>query len=160
MEAVDRKAYLILIARLVVSAAFILAALPKIQDPVAFATAVDGFRVVGGQLTVWVALILPWLELFIGLGFLAPQFRLGSGFLIGILLAVFMGLHLSAWMRGLDISCGCFGSESGDAAPNYFWLIGRNCALLLATIVVFRRDLRNEKSNHATNGVDQSGSFM
>jgi uncharacterized membrane protein YphA (DoxX/SURF4 family) len=160
MEAVDRKAYLILIARLVVSVVFILAALPKIQDPVAFATAVDGFRVISGQLTMWVALMLPWLELFIGLGILAPQFRLGSGFLIGILLAAFMGLHLSAWMRGLDISCGCFGSESSDPAPNYFWLIGRNFALLLATIIVFRRDLRHQKVNHATNEVDQSRSVV
>lgn len=157
METLDKKAYLILIARLLLAVAFILAALPKIQDPVAFAASVDGFRVVSGPLTVWVALFLPWLELVIGLGLLAPQLRLGSGFIIATLLIAFMGLHLSAWVRGLDINCGCFGPETGDAeAPNYIWLLGRNFALLLATIIVFRRDLRNPPANHATNEIDES----
>ncbi|NBB78812.1 MAG: DoxX family protein [Verrucomicrobia bacterium] len=153
MAVVDTKAYLILIARLVLSAAFILAALPKIQDPVTFATSVDGFRVVSGELTGWVALLLPWVELIIGLGLLVPQLRLGSGFIIGVLLVAFMGLHVSAWLRGLDINCGCFGPETADTAPNYFWLIGRNFALLFATILVFRRDLRNMPPIRPTNEV-------
>lgn len=143
MAVVATKAYLSLIVRLVLAAAFILAALPKIQDPVAFAASVEGFRVVGGELTQWVALLLPWFELVIGLGLLVPQLRLGSGLIIGVLLVAFIGLHLSAWLRGLDISCGCFGPETGDTAPNYLWLLGRNFALLLAVIFIFRRDLRN-----------------
>jgi uncharacterized membrane protein YphA (DoxX/SURF4 family) len=151
MEAVNMKAYLILIVRLVLAAAFILAALPKIQDPVAFATSVDGFRVVSDQLTVWVAVFLPWLELCIGLGLLLPHLRLGSSLIIGLLLVAFMSLHLSAWLRGLDISCGCFGPETNDTAPNYFWLLSRNFALLLATVAVFLRDVRNIPSDHRTN---------
>lgn len=154
MAVVDAKAYLILIIRLVLSAAFILAALPKVQDPVAFATSVDGFRVVSGELTVWVALLLPWIELVIGLGLLVPQLRLGSGLIIGVLLVAFMGLHLSAWSRGLDISCGCFGPETNDSAPNYLWLLSRNFALLLATIIVFRRDQRNTPPIRPTNEID------
>ena len=154
MAIVEAKAYLILITRLVIAAAFILAALPKIQDPIAFAASVDGFRVVGGELTMWVALLLPWVELVIGLGLLVPQLRLGSGFIIGALLVAFIGLHLSAWSRGLDISCGCFGPETRDTTPNYLWLLGRNFALLLATIIVFRRDLRNMPPIRPTNDFD------
>lgn len=154
MAVVDAKAYFILIVRLVLAAAFILAALPKIQDPVAFAAAVDGFRVVSGELTMWIALLLPWIELVIGLGLLVHQLRLGSGLIIGVLLVAFMGLHLSAWSRGLDISCGCFGPETSESAPNYLWLLGRNFALLLATVIVFRRDLRNMPASHPTNDVD------
>jgi hypothetical protein len=35
-------AYLILVGRLIVSAAFILASLPKVQDPAAFAISMEG----------------------------------------------------------------------------------------------------------------------
>ncbi|TVP79260.1 MAG: hypothetical protein EA353_06670 [Puniceicoccaceae bacterium] len=151
-----KGAYLILIARLVVAAAFILAALPKIQDPVAFAASVDGFRVVSGELTLWVAVFLPWLELVIGFGLLIPQIRLGSGVLISSLLLVFMGLHISAWMRGLDINCGCFTTEASTEPPNYIWLLVRNSGLLLATISVLYRDIRNLSAASGTIPIDES----
>lgn len=141
MGQINAKAYVTLIARLVVSAAFLLAALPKIQDPVAFAVSVEGFRVVSGQPALWVALALPWLELVIGLGLLVPKLRRGSGLIIAALLLLFIGLHASAWMRGLDISCGCYG-ESDDPA-NYPWLLLRNTGLLAATVAVSIRDWRN-----------------
>lgn len=142
MAELNKKAYLTLIARLVICGTFLLAALPKIQDPVAFAASVEGFRVMGGGLTQWVALILPWLELVVGFGLLIPQIRRGSGILIAILLIAFIGLHTSAWMRGLDVSCGCFGAHAASDAPNYLWLILRNTALLAACVCVNMRDWR------------------
>lgn len=136
----DYLAYLRLLARLAVAAAFLLAALPKIQDPVAFAASVQGFHVVGGELAGWIALVLPWLELVVGFGLLIPQLRRGSGSLILLLLLLFIGLHASAWARGLDVSCGCFGENETAAAPNYFWLIARNIALLAACLWVLAKD--------------------
>lgn len=144
------RAWFLLIGRLLVSAAFILAALPKIQDPVAFAASVDGFRVVSGQLTLWVALFLPWLELIIGLGLLIPQIRLGSGLLIAFLLAVFIGLHLSAWGRGLDITCGCFSTKRSEAPPNYLWLLIRNSSLLGATLAILAGDWQSLRRGKET----------
>lgn len=145
MDRLNFQAYFILIARLVLSAAFLLAALPKIQDPVAFAASVEGFRVVSGQTAVWVALLLPWLELVIGIGLLIPPIRRGSGLLVALLLIVFIGLHASAWMRGLDINCGCFGQSEGDTPVNYLWLILRNAALLAAAVAVLARDWRDSR---------------
>ena len=133
-------AYLILIGRLIVSATFILAALPKIQDPAAFATSVEGYRVVTGNLTAWIALALPWLELVAGFGLLIPQIRRGSALVINLLLIVFILLHASAWARGLDISCGCFSAHESYKTPDYLWLILRNICLLLACTCVMIRD--------------------
>ena len=133
-------AYLILIGRLIVSATFILAALPKIQDPAAFATSVEGYRLVTGNLTVWIALALPWLELVAGFGLLIPQIRRGSALVITLLLVAFILLHASAWARGLDISCGCFGADKSNKAPDYLWLILRNICLLVACTCVMIRD--------------------
>lgn len=145
MGQINTKAYLVLVARLIVAATFIMAALPKIQDPLAFAESVEAFRVVGSGFSSWTSIALPWLELVIGLGLLAPQIRRMSALLIIGLLVAFIGLHLSAWGRGLDISCGCFGENPTGEAPNYFGFILRNVGLLLAVCFVFIRDLRNPR---------------
>ena len=137
---------IVLLVRLVLVAAFLLAAIPKIEDPVAFAVSVESYRILTGQAVLWVALVLPWLELVIGLGLLVPKIRRASSLLIILLLFIFIGLHASAWIRGLDITCGCYATKS--VSSNYFLLISRNCALLIATIFVFTRDWRN----HALNG--------
>ena len=133
-------AYLILIGRLVVSAAFILAALPKIQDPAAFAVSVEGYHAVTAKLAMWIALVLPWLELVAGFGLLIPQIRRGSNLIIALLLVVFIVLHASAWARGLVINCGCFNAHESEKTPGYLWLILRNIGLLTACIFVLIRD--------------------
>ena len=129
------------LVRLVLVAAFLLAAIPKIQDPVAFAISVESYRILTGQAVLWVALVLPWLELVIGFGLLIPKMRRASSLLIILLLSIFVGLHASAWIRGLDIDCGCYAIES--VSSNYFLLISRNCALIIAAVFVLTRDWRN-----------------
>ena len=146
MGAINQKSLLVLIARLVLVGVFVMAALPKIQDPGAFANSVAAFRIIDSGLSGWVALLLPWLELVIGLGILIPAIRRTSGALIGLLLLLFIVLHTSAWVRGLDISCGCFGAETGEASADYRWLILRNVLLLGAVALVFRQDRRNNHS--------------
>ena len=136
---------IVLLVRLVLVAAFLLAAIPKIEDPVAFAVSVESYRILTGQAVLWVALVLPWLELVIGLGLLVPKIRRASSLLIILLLFIFIGLHASAWIRGLDISCGCYATKS--VSSNYFFLISRNCALLIATVFIFTRDWRNHTLN-------------
>ena len=142
---VRSMAYLVLLGRLIVSAAFILAALPKIQDPAAFATSVEGYRIVTGNLAMWIALVLPWLELVAGLGLLIPQIRRGSNLIIALLLIVFTVLHASAWARGLDINCGCFSPHGSEKAPDYLWLILRNLGLLTACVCVLICDWQNRQ---------------
>lgn len=154
MGELNAKAYLVLIARLVISATFLFAALPKIQDPAAFAVSVEGFRVIDGSWASWVALLLPWLELVIGIGLLIPQIRRGSGLLIAFLLLLFIGLHVSAWTRGLDINCGCFGYSEAEAPRDYLSLILRNAALFGASLMVLIRDWRNPREQNLTEDVE------
>ncbi len=146
MGAISQKSLVVLIARLVLAGVFVMAALPKTQDPGAFATSVAAFRVIGPGLSGWVALLLPWLELIIGLGILIPAIRRTSCALIGLLLLLFIALHTSAWVRGLDINCGCFGAETGEVSTDYRWLLLRNGLLLAATVLVLRQDRRNNHS--------------
>ncbi len=147
MAAISKRQLLVLIARLVLAGAFVMAALPKIQDPVAFANSVSAFQVIDSGLSGWVALLLPWLELVIGLGILLPVIRRTSSILIGLLLLLFIVLHTSAWMRGLDISCGCFGAEMGESSTDYRWLILRNSLFLGAAMLVLKQDKQKLRSN-------------
>ncbi|MEN8661119.1 MAG: MauE/DoxX family redox-associated membrane protein [Lentimonas sp.] len=131
-----------MVARLVVAGTFLLAALPKIGDPLAFAQAVAGFQLINGVLAHYVAIILPWFELIVGIGLVVPAIRRASGACISLLLITFIGLHASAWQRGLDISCGCFGTAT-EPTTNYSLLILRNLLFLIAVIWVMRRDFKS-----------------
>lgn len=132
-------------ARLVVAAVFAIAALPKIQDPIAFAASIYGYQVIDGALVSWTAIILPWLELTIAIGLLVPAIRRASGACIALLLVLFIGLHASAWQRGLDISCGCFGSQT-EPTTDYSLLFLRNLALLAATAWVLWGDCKSKSA--------------
>lgn len=144
MGKIDYQQLFLLIARLLLAGVFVLAALPKIEDPVAFSASVSAFRVVGPEFSNWVALILPWLELVIGIGILIPQIKSSSGILITTLLILFIGLHISAWARGLEIDCGCFGAEQAEKSTNYLWLVTRNALLLSACLLVLSKDLKGK----------------
>jgi putative oxidoreductase len=146
MATIMNRQLFVLLARLALAGVFVTAALPKIEDPVAFASSVGAFRIIDSELSAWVALLLPWLELVIGLGILLPAIRRTSSILVGLLLLLFIALHLSAWMRGLDISCGCFGAETGEASADYRWLILRNLLLLGAVTVVHKQDRQNHNA--------------
>lgn len=144
MDRISAKCLLLLIARLVLVWVFIRAGLPKVQDPVAFAASIDGYRVISGSLSMWVALFLPWLEIIISVGVLTPWLRRGSATIMALLLGLFIALHGSAWARGLDIECGCFGEST--SSPDYHWLILRNLGLLLITIFVLLATRRNKNT--------------
>jgi hypothetical protein len=55
------------------------------------------------------------------------RFAKSASFLITGMVAVFTILILSAWIRGLDISCGCFG---GTGEMNYPVKIAQNVGLI------------------------------
>jgi len=144
MVRVNASGLFALLAQLVLAWVFIRAGLPKVEEPAAFAVAIDGFRIVSGRVTLWLALSLPWLEIVIGIASLTPWLRRASHWTMAFLLLVFMGLHTSAWARGLDISCGCFG-ETADS-PDYHWLILRNLGLFLLAIFILRLDSGDKKT--------------
>lgn len=130
---------LLLVARLILSAVFLTAALPKLQDSAQFANDLAAYQIFGSRTSAWLVLILPWTELVCAIGLLTPWTRRACGILLSMLLISFIGLHLSAWTRGLEITCGCFGSGTES---NYLWLFTRNLLLLLTSAWILRRDFR------------------
>ena len=81
----------------------------KVRDPQLFLMHVRGFRMLPDPFAAWLALSLPWLEIFCGLGVIIGCLRRGGLLLLIACLVTFIIVLMSAWMRGLDIECGCFG---------------------------------------------------
>lgn len=122
-----------ILLRILIGGTFIWAGTVKVWDPSAFAQAVEGYRLLPHTGAVLVALYLPWLEIACGLTLLAGRLRSGSILVLAFLLIIFLSALISAWWRGLDISCGCFTSSS--QATGYLWPISRNLFLLTGLVL-------------------------
>lgn len=106
---------------------FFITGVMKLVDPRAFATAIEGYRLIEGLWAMVFALWIPWAECLVAIGLAWRSWRKEALMTLMLLLLAFQGALASALIRGLDISCGCFGAESGSSVG--FALI-RNGALM------------------------------
>ena len=99
--------YLTLFFRIVVGAIFLLASFDKIIDPAKFARDISNYHIVPLGLENTIALILPWLEFFIGTGLIIGVMVDGSIIISSVLLITFNIMIAQAMARGFNIDCGC-----------------------------------------------------
>jgi uncharacterized membrane protein YphA (DoxX/SURF4 family) len=96
-----------LIARLIVGYIFLTFAASKIAMPEKFANEIGNYGIMPFAILNIFALLLPWIEFFVGL-MLILGIRLKANSIISAgLLIIFIAAVASAMMRGLDINCGC-----------------------------------------------------
>ena len=99
--------YLTLFFRIVVGVIFLWASFDKIIDPVKFARDISNYHIVPLGLENTIALILPWLEFFIGTGLILGVMVDGSIIISSVLLITFNIMIAQAMARGFNIDCGC-----------------------------------------------------
>lgn len=97
---------------LVVAGIFIYAGALKMLDPVQFAHDVKNFQILPWPISVALGFYLPWLEIFCGFGLIFRLFYRGAISVLSVLIVVFTLATAAAKVRGLDITCGCFGHAS------------------------------------------------
>ncbi|MBN2415165.1 DoxX family membrane protein [bacterium] len=85
----------------------------KIADPFGFSVTVSNYRVIGIDPSRFVAVILPFLELATGLLLTAGVWTGAAAVLNATMMCGFLILVSQAFIRGLDISCGCFHLDEG-----------------------------------------------
>ncbi len=115
--------YLTMASRFLIGGMYIAASFYKIIEPASFAKSIWHYHMVPGSLINLVALILPWLELVIGLALIFGLAYRGAIWWANLLLVVFIIALTSTIMRGLDIDCGCFKAGQSATAPawNSLW---------------------------------------
>src|ERR1700720_1451343 len=112
----------------VVGAIFIYAGAIKVFDPIQFANDIDNYKILPWTISVGLAFYLPWLEILCGLALVARVLYRGGFSILVALIGIFIGATIAAKIRGLDITCGCFGHASKN------WSFSQPLALDLAIL--------------------------
>ena len=128
----------LLLVRLAMAAVFISAAIPKIQAPDLFAASVHPYELLPAWGVNTVALVLPWLELFIGVLLALGVWWRASAVWMVLLMVVFMAGFLSATARGLHIACGCCEVGENAKPTSVWWVVPRDASFLLGALIVAR----------------------
>tara|TARA_Y100001970_G_C13696448_1_gene585015 strand:- start:130 stop:573 length:444 start_codon:yes stop_codon:yes gene_type:complete len=100
--------YVILLSRFILGIIFIYASIDKIIDPVSFSSTIDNYHISPYSLNNIAALVIPWLELIIGVFLICGIFINGSSFIAILLLLFFIFILTQALLRGINVDCGCF----------------------------------------------------
>ena len=100
------------IVDVIIGGIFIYAGAIKFLDPVQFANDIDNYKILPWTISVGLAFYLPWLEILCGLALILRRLYFGGLSILTGLVAVFLVATTAAKIRGLDITCGCFGHAS------------------------------------------------
>lgn len=114
MRSILSNKYLLLLIRIFLAFIFIYAGVEKISNPSAFSQAIANYKLLPIGLVNIFALGLPWIEVISGILLLFGILVKENSFIISLLLAVFIGAIIISLARGLDITCGCFGTINGS----------------------------------------------
>lgn len=107
-----KKVWWPLFIRIILGLVFVVASVDKIRHPSAFAEVIYNYQILPEQFINIAAIVLPWLELFLGGCLLLGVWLPGAVVLTNMLLFSFFAALLFNIARGLDIACGCFSTSS------------------------------------------------
>lgn len=132
------KRALLLVCRVGLGAMFLYSAWTKLPDMTAFAVDVANYRILPAQLVPFAAAWVVGLEVVLGLALLTGLLARAAAFVTFGMMLVFIAGLSQALLRGIDLSCGCFG---GDEAASWGTVI-RDVGLLVPAAIVWLVRLR------------------
>ena len=151
-----------LILRLVLGSIFVAAGVTKIwpvkvttapftmtvtsyaPDASEFAGSVLNYRVPPRALNNLVAITFPWIELLAGGLLMCGIWKRASTVVITVLMVVFLIVIGQAVARGLNISCGCFGTVEGRKVG--LTALAEDTAMFAAALWLLWRDKEKEEN--------------
>jgi uncharacterized membrane protein YphA (DoxX/SURF4 family) len=146
----SNKIFLFVI-RLIIGGVFIYAAYDKIIHPDEFAKAINNYKILPLFLVNIMAIVLPVLELVTGLLLILGIFTKANTAIIATLLIVFIIALTSAWIRGLDINCGCFSLETTSTKSDIGLRIVEDLLMLAGCLLIYK--FTNGKINNNPEGI-------
>ncbi|HEY3173429.1 MAG TPA: MauE/DoxX family redox-associated membrane protein [Thermoanaerobaculia bacterium] len=144
--------------QIALGAVFVAAAIPKILDPPAFAHMIYNYRLLPGGLINGLALVMPWIELCVGLALVLGVWKREAALVAGALLVVFLVAIGWNLVRGHAIDCGCFdvrsaGKSREELLTDMRWVLLRDGGLLiLAAQVLAATSARAASSSRLSRG--------
>lgn len=132
--------------RLILGAIFVFASLDKAIHPADFAQAVHNYQILPDSWINLTAIILPWLELVLGVLLILGVWLPGAVLLTNLLLGSFFGVLLFNTARGLNVHCGCF-TTSVEGDPATTWYLIRDSIFMLFAGYLFWKVIIRPASN-------------
>ena len=128
-------------ARIALGTVMVVAGALKLPDPAESVRAVRAFDLLPEAIVPAVGYGLPVVEVALGLLLITGLFTRTAAALIGTLQVAFIIGIAAAWVRGLEIDCGCFGGggEQAGASAAYPLDIARDLTFLAAAAWVVVR---------------------
>ncbi len=124
--------YLLLVFRIIIAIIFIYAGAEKISDPESFAIAISNYKLLPTVTINLLAISLPWIEIVSGILLLfGISVKENSAIILSMLAVFTLGIAISL-IRGLNIECGCFGSDNKIGLLKLF----ENFLMILATLAL------------------------
>ena len=123
---------------------FIAASLDKIVDPYTFSRSINDYDITPYWISNFVSIVLPWIEFFCGLLLIISSLKVLKKFylldisnnLIILMLLWFIFILSIAWIRGLDIDCGCGLAEKTSPLDR----LKEDIVLLISSFIIKFRD--------------------
>lgn len=126
----------LLVGRLALAAIFLYSGYAKLSEPwLQFVVSLEGFKLLPESWLEPVARTMPWCEVVLGAALLTGVLTRWFALIGTLMLATFMGAAASAFFRGLEVDCGCFGSGGAPLGPVWFAQHGSMVLLAIAVTV-------------------------
>lgn len=133
-----------IILSLIVGATFVAASIHKIMAPAEFARIIYGYDVFPGVIINFMAITVPFLELFGGLFLILRIFFRPALLIINLMLTGFIIVISYNLMRGHRFDCGCFSYADTTSIESTVYLLIRDALLLAAGIFIWFRSTRKK----------------
>lgn len=138
MQRIWNLTTLFVVLRFMLAVVFIYASIDKILHPADFAAIVKDYKVLPDILINLTAIILPWLELVLGVLLVLGRWQEGTLLLVNLLLIAFWATLVFNYFRGVDVGCGCFSTQATESSSmvwymfrdGFFVLVGGTTAIL------------------------------
>jgi len=124
-------------SRLLLGGIFLVSGILKISQMHDFANSIVNYKLLSGSTIALLAMILPWLEVFCGASILLGCYYRGSTLLVFLMMLLFTGAVLSAVLRGLDISCGCFTQDPNVGKVGWIKIFENMGLIIVSSILLF-----------------------
>jgi uncharacterized membrane protein YphA (DoxX/SURF4 family) len=129
--------HVVLVLRLAIGAIFLVAGVSKVGHAAEFAAQIAGFQLLPQAVIAPMALVLPFLEILLGGYLVVGLFTRASAWVAVLLLALFDGAIASAVVRGMTVSCGCFGPN--DKTVTTWGEVARDAVFVLLALIIALR---------------------
>jgi putative oxidoreductase len=122
--------------RLLLAGVFIIAGVLKALRPDLFLQDVLNYRLLSYSAAWFVVFYLPMLEIVTGLALLINRTYRAAAEVLLVCMTVFVLALLSAWLRDIDITCGCFGPLL--SLSHYGWLFLRDMTIIVLLVAMLK----------------------